>query len=490
MKRTFLKLLGTVALINVIARLLGFAREVIIGYQYGTGYEADSIITAFTIPNFLYIVVGGAITTAFISVYSKTTESVKHTFAQTVLSGLGLLMGVLTILFVVWPGFWMNLFFGGLSPEAMKLTSKLFALMAPGAFFLALAMALSGLHNVHSNFRLTATSTLLFNAVFLVVGFGLTPFMSAYSYGLGALLGSFLMLIVLVAYIRKQAIMPFRFRLVKMPEMTRFIKMALPIVFGGATIQFYFIIQRIFAADLSEGVIAAMNYASKMTQFPQAVLMTSVTTIIYPMLAKAVGEKDERKVTNAYQKGFRMLSILLLPATVFVFSYAKEIISLIFGYGHFQADAIRDTYPLLQVFALGMFALALNTYVTRFFYAREQSYTPVVMNVMSVFGVNIAVITLLIDDLGAQAIALGTVVASIVNMVLLLVAAKRKLGLVIGDWTTIGKLAGFVAVSAPVIYSTTFIPVPSHLLSLAIGGAVTGILLLLGLALNHKQMEH
>ncbi|RYG71235.1 murein biosynthesis integral membrane protein MurJ [Lentibacillus lipolyticus] len=486
MKRTFLKLLGTVALINVIARLLGFAREVIIGYQYGTGYAADSIITAFTIPNFIYIVIGGAITTAFISVYSKTADSVKTTFVQTVLTGLGLLIGALTIVFVVWPGFWMELFFGGLSSEAMELTSKLFVLMAPATFFLALAMALSGLHNVHSNFRLTAMSTLLFNAVFLIVGIGLTPVMSAYSYGLGALLGSVLMLAVLAVSIWKQSIMPFRMRLANMPEITRFVKMALPIIFGGATIQFYFIIQRIYAADLSEGVIASMNYASKMTQFPQAVLMTSVTTVIYPMLAKAVSDGDEQKLTNAYQKGFHMLSILLLPATVFIFTYAEEIITLIFEYGHFTEQSTNATYPLLQVFSLAIFALALNAYVTRFFYARENSYLPIGLNVVSVFGVNILVITLLIDEFGAQAIALGTVVASIVNMLLLLAAAQRKLGLKVGEWRAIGKLAVFIGAAALLIYSTTLIPVDYSLWSLVIGGAVTGILILAGLKLNNR----
>ncbi|TRM10631.1 murein biosynthesis integral membrane protein MurJ [Lentibacillus cibarius] len=481
MKRTFLKLLGTVALINVIARLLGFAREVIIGYQYGTGYEADSIITAFTIPNFIYIVVGGAITTAFISVYSKTADSNKHTFVQTVLTGLGIIIGVLTILFVFIPEFWMNLFFGGLSPEAMALTSNLFVLMAPATFFLALAMAFSGLHNVHNNFRLTAMSTLIFNAVFLIIGFGLTSIMSAYAYGLGALLGSFFMLVFLVTYIRKQAIMPFRIRLVPMPEITRFVKMALPIIFGGATIQFYFIIQRIYAADLSEGVIAAMNYASKMTQFPQAVLMTSVTTVIYPMLAKAVNDGDAQKLTKAYQQGFHMLCTLLLPATVFIFMYAKDIIAFIFEYGHFDAQSTNATYPLLQVFSFGIFALALNTYVTRFFYARENAYLPIGMNVLSVFGVNILVITLLIDDLGAQAIALGTVVASIVNMLLLLAAAKHKLGLVVSSWRGIGKLAGFVGGAAVLIYCTSLIPIDSHVWSLVFGGGVTGMLVLLGL---------
>ncbi|HLR67530.1 MAG TPA: hypothetical protein VK105_10455 [Virgibacillus sp.] len=62
MKSRFFKIVGTITIINIVARLFGFAREVIIGYQYGTTYQADSIISAFTLPNFLYIVLGGAVT--------------------------------------------------------------------------------------------------------------------------------------------------------------------------------------------------------------------------------------------------------------------------------------------------------------------------------------------------------------------------------------------------------------------------------------------
>src|SRR5699024_2591047 len=183
-----------------------------------------------------------------------------------------------------------------------------------------------------------------------------------------------------------------------------------------------------------------MNYASKMTQFPQGVLMASVTTVIYPMLAKAAGDGDLGKIEAAYKQGFRMLSVILLPASVYMFMYAEEIITFIFQYGNFSIESTHMTYPLLQVFSLSIFSFALNTYLTRFFYALENTLLPNVLNIISVFVVNIIVIVLLIDQLGAGAIALGTVVSTILNMVLLIVFARTKLDLVIANWALIGRL--------------------------------------------------
>src|SRR3954451_12676044 len=67
-----LKIIGAVAVINIVARLFGFLREVVIANQYGATVSADAIVTAYTIPNFIYLVVGGALTTAFISVYHSS----------------------------------------------------------------------------------------------------------------------------------------------------------------------------------------------------------------------------------------------------------------------------------------------------------------------------------------------------------------------------------------------------------------------------------
>jgi putative peptidoglycan lipid II flippase len=47
-----MKIAGAVAIINILARLLGFIREIAITNQYGASTTADTIAKAYTIPNF------------------------------------------------------------------------------------------------------------------------------------------------------------------------------------------------------------------------------------------------------------------------------------------------------------------------------------------------------------------------------------------------------------------------------------------------------
>lgn len=481
LRSRFFKIVGAVSVLNMLAMVFGFVREITIGYIYGTSYQADSIITAFTIPNFLYVVIGGSINTAFISAYSKIEDAKKRDFAQSVYTIVMVISIVITIFFMLFPTFWMELFFSGISPEALKLTSNLFMVTAPATFFLVVSMLLFGLNNVHGSYHFTAFTSLIFNAGYVIVGLVLTPVLSEYSYALGASVGAFAMFALLVYSVKRQDLVPLKPDVIKMPELKKLLYLALPIMLGGATMQFYQIIQRIFASGLDEGAISAINYTSKITQVPRGVLMASVTIVIYPMLARAAGAKDFAKIDSAYKQGFRMLTVLLLPATVFLFIYAKDLITFVFEYGNFSSESTHLTYPLLQIFAVSIFSLSLNTYITRFYYAFENMLMPNLLNIISVFGVNIGIILLLIDKIGAAAIAYGTVISAVFNMLLLILFAKVKFGLAICNGKLFMKIVLFTVIAIMVISAVALLPINSVFLSLLAGGLVTSLLIGFGL---------
>ena len=100
--KNIFKIIGIVTAINLASRLFGFVREVLIGYHFGTSSLADSVILAYTIPNFLYLVLGGAITTAFISIYNKISNPLHQTqFKEVIFTYITIGTTVLTIRFML-----------------------------------------------------------------------------------------------------------------------------------------------------------------------------------------------------------------------------------------------------------------------------------------------------------------------------------------------------------------------------------------------------
>jgi len=421
----FIKIIGAVAVINILARLIGFAREMVIGNQYGTSRVADAIATAYTIPNFLYLVIGGGLTTAFISVYHSTSAD-KALFIRKSFTTVLAFISVITVLAFVFAEPFLRIVFFKLSNAEIAAVYPLFLWMMPSTIFLVLSTWMSGLLNLHDRFHLSSVAILVYNAAFLVIGAVLTYSIGPISYGVGAFVSAVLMVVFLYVGIKRSNLSSLKPSFGMTDDIKRVWVIALPILLGGASLQFYAIIQRVAATGLSEGAISAINYASKLSGFPQAVMMTAVTTVIYPMLSRKEGEGDTETIRSLYKKGMLYLAALIVPATIIAYFFADPIVRLVFGHGEFGGKSIAITVPIFKAFSLSMFFLAANTYVTRFYYAKGNSIAPVIFSLISVLGINIAVIYAFVDSLGAVAIAYGTVISSAANFIMLWLYAQIK----------------------------------------------------------------
>ncbi len=421
----FIKIIGTVAVINIIARLLGFFRDVIIGYQYGTTDTANAIVVAYTLPNFIYLVLGGALTTAFISVYHSSAQD-KGLFVRRSFTSVLTTIILLTVMIVLFTDPILQFFFKDLDGESWQMVRQLFLWMMPSTIFLVLATWMSGLLNINGFFTLSSIAVLLYNLLFLVIGVLFTSLTGPVSYGIGAFIAAVVMGGFLYIGVRRTKLYSLKPIYSSSPDVKQMWRLALPIIFGGATLQFYFIMHRLVAAGLESGAISAVNYASKLTGFPQAILMTAVTTVIYPLLSKKQGEGDEKTIRSLYRKGMLYLVALLTPATIIAYFFADPLFRLVFGHGNFTEASIALTVPIFKVFTLSMFFLAANTYVTRFYYAKGNSLIPVIFSLVNVFAVNLLVTYSLIDEFGATAIAYGTVISAATNFIMLACYARWK----------------------------------------------------------------
>lgn len=430
----FFKIVGAVAVINIVARLFGFLREMVIAFQYGSSNYSDSIFTAYTIPNFLYLAVGGAFTTAVISIYNRETTDralfVKQSFTIVLITTT-----ILTAIMMFFTDSLLQLFYQGkkeMEGELLTLTEQLFYWMMPSSVLLVLSSWYSGLLNVNDKFHLSSFAILVYNASFLVIAVALSYLVGPVGYGMSALFSAVIMVFFLIVGYRRLKTHPVGISFKHTLSTKQLWLMVLPMIIGGATIQLYALLQRLFATGLSDGAISAVNYASRLMQFPQAILITAVTTVIYPILSRKEAQKDIEGIRTLYTKGLHYLLLLLLPVTVFSYFYAENLIQVVFEYRNFDAESTALTTPILAIFVLAMYFLAANMYITRFYYAKGDSIAPVVFSLINVIGVNIAIMVLFVEQYGPSAIAWGTLISAIVNYVMLVVYAYFKYGLKFG----------------------------------------------------------
>ena len=479
----FLKIVGAVAVINIVARVFGFLREAVIGYQYGSSPIADGIFTAYTLPNFLYLVVGGAFTTAVISIYNrKTTDQslfVKQSFTIVTITGV-----IMTAIGLALTTPILNMVSDGsskMTSEDFETVKHLFYWMMPSSVLLMLASWYSGLLNVNSKFHLSSFAILVYNVLFLIIGVTLSEVIGPVSYGISAFFSAVLMLYFLMRGYRKLQGPPVGVSFARTQSTRDLWIMVFPIMIGGGTVQIYAMLQRVFVLvlGLGDSAVSAVNYASRLTQFPQSILITAVTTVIYPILSRKEAEDDHQSIKGLYGKGIHYLLLLMGPVTIFSYFYAENLVQVIFEYGNFTADDTAIIAPVVAIFALSMFFLAANTYITRFYYAKGDSMTPVVLSIVNVFVVNIAVMYVMADSTGVSAIAWGTLISSISNTVMLIIYASVKYDLKLGGGVNkkemLKPIIPFIALSFIMYISSKYFLFDYKWINFIVGTTIFGV---------------
>ncbi len=187
---------------------------------------------------------------------------------------------------------------------------------------------------------------------------------------------------------------------------------------------------------------------------PQGVFAQAVGTAVFPTFSKqaALGRRDELRTTlvNALQ----MLVALTLPATVGMVILCEPIVEVMFQRGEFDAGSTAAVAWALGFFALGLVGHSALEILGRAFYALQDTWTPALTATISV--TLAAVLGLTFPGLFAQlgwmplgGLALAVATASLVEMTILLILVRRRIG--VYDGRRIASTAGRAGLASVVM---------------------------------------
>ena len=136
------------------SRVLGLIREILLNTFLGAGKELDALIAAFRIPNLLRdLFAEGALSTAFVTIFSKKLAQDGKTSAFRLASNVNTLLFVFLLLLVtagiIFADPLVRLLNPGFAtvPGKLELTAELTRILFPFILFLSLAAVYMGLLN-------------------------------------------------------------------------------------------------------------------------------------------------------------------------------------------------------------------------------------------------------------------------------------------------------------------------------------------------------
>jgi putative peptidoglycan lipid II flippase len=412
-----------------LSRVSGYLRDLVLANRAGAGAETDAYFIAFLLPDLLnYLLAGGALAIAFIPVYTRIRErrgeeAAGQLFA-TVLGGLGVLALAGTVALWVFAEDIGRAQLTGFDDETRQLSVHLARIMLPAQIAFITGGILRAVLMAHGRFGSQAAAPLLYNGCVIaggLIGDGVEGF--AWGVLVGAVLGNWL---VPLWELRRVRVV--RLRLAPLDrDFRHYLWVALPLMVGIslATVDEWY--EKFLGAALEVGSVSFLGYARKLMMLPVAVIGQALGAAALPVLAQLHSSGRGRELNELLVRSLRVALGLGILAGAGVFALSGPIVEFFFRQGRFDSQSALAVSHLLAVMALATPAWVVQQVAIRAFYAREDSWRPMLLGT----GIALAVIPLYLalrGSRGVEGLALAGVIAMSLNALATLVWARVRHG--------------------------------------------------------------
>ena len=173
-----------------------------------------------------------------------------------------------------------------------------------------------------------------------------------------------------------------------------------------------------------------LTYADRIYQFPLAVFGSAAGVVLLPELSRHLRAGRDGEAMTSFNRGIEYVLLLTLPSAVALMAIPLPVMDVLFQRGAFTAADSAATALALAIYSAGLPAFVMVKALTPGFYAREDTATPFRYAIISMI-VNTILSVALFYVMGYAGIALATVIASWLNILMLGHKLHRQGNLVI-----------------------------------------------------------
>ena len=455
---------------TALSRLTGLGRVLALAFALGVTESrlADSYNIANTLPNVLFeLVLGGVLTSVFIPVLveelrTKPRDEAWRSVSALVTASMALLL-VVTLAAVLLAPWIIDLFAGRVPGPAGEqqhdLATFLLRFFAPQVALYGFAAIAAGLLNAHGRFALPMFAPILNNlvviamfAAFALMTTGVPSNASVLAdpaqkllLALGTTGGVAAMALVYWPFLRR---LPGRVRarldfghpaVRKVARLSAWTLLYVAVNTAGFAVSFYL-------ANGRQGGPTAYVTAFAFFQLPYGIAAVSIMTALVPRLAARHVDGDRDGFRAAVAGGLRTTALLMVPATAAYLVLGRPLISLLLQHGVVRGASVDLVASTLALFAVGLLPFAAFLLFARAFYARQDSRTPALVNVVE-NAVTVALDFALFPALDVRGLALAHSLGYLAGAGVLGVLLARRVG-GLETRRTLVELAKVVAASA------------------------------------------
>ncbi|GAA0075903.1 murein biosynthesis integral membrane protein MurJ [Clostridium sp. CTA-5] len=416
LKSTFI-----IMLVSCISRVIGFVRDMLIASNFGAGMYTDAYNVAVTIPETIFMLVGLAISTSFLPVLSRIraekNEDEMYIFANNVINILFIISVVIFIITSIFSKEIVGLLGKGFDYNTTLIAIRLTRITLINLLFMSVNACFTALLQVNEDFVIPSILGLFFNLPMILY---LLFFKNYDIMGLtiANVIGNFLRVVIQVPSLVSHRYKYKLFINFKDKELKVILILIIPVIIAAGANSLNVVVDKAIASSLPEGSISALGYAEKLIFFINSIITTSISSVAYPMLANARNDGKHKEFIKILKQSIIYLALLLIPITVGIIVFRKDIVSIIYERGEFTEYAVSLTTLALFGYSFGIFFTGMRDILNSTLFSMGKTKITTLNGVIGVT-INVILSITLSRYIGIIGISLASAIAMIITSILL-----------------------------------------------------------------------
>jgi len=434
-----------VIILTLFSKISGLARDQIMAGYFGISYETDAFTWAYFIPNlFRVLFAESIIIAAFIPVYmlylKKGDKKEINDFVSSVANIFILIFAVISTLIFIFSTPIGSLL-SKISGNNMNISG--FASMNRIMIFSLVVMSISGLItsilNSHNIFAVSAVAPIVMNIISIVFVVLLAKNIGITSMAIGVMLGSVLEIAIQLPWLKKTGL---KYRPVinfKNKAVREISSMMVPIMLSLGAVQINNSIDNFFALNLGAGNTTALTFSWRVANLPLGIFSVAIITVLYPLISRQAADGNLKGIKESFSLGFREIGYIMIPASLGMIILSSPIIKILFERYQFAAADTAKVSHILIFHCTGLLFFGLLMVLNRIFYSLKNVRTPLKVALVSIV-INFLLDWVLVKFLNVGGVALSTSIVGAINVIVLIIILRKKIGVLDGKKITISYL--------------------------------------------------
>lgn len=231
----------------------------------------------------------------------------------------------------------------------------------------------------------------------------------------------------------------------------RLMKMAFPLFFGYAMIFINQQVDKVIVSGLGEGVVTAVGYAAVLSNLI-ATLTGSICSVTFSYISQYVADGREKEAGDLVRKSAVLFTTFLVPVCVLILFNAEDIVKSVYGRGVFSDSAVTYTAVALTGYGVSVVFYAYRELFTRLQYSYHDSRQPMINSSIGIV-FNIIFSIILSKFIGVFGVTLASSISTMICAVLNILTSHRQnkyLGMssmvrYLPFWTVGGIVCAFIS---------------------------------------------